>query len=69
MAGLFAWRSLLERDFSQDTNGQRGQPGQRRLEMGGLGPLAPAAFVELSGMLTGATMSTVSDCMRTVYEL
>ena len=39
------------------------------VEMGGLGPHDPAAFVELSGMLTGATMSKVSDCLRTLYEL
>ena len=44
-------------------------PVSGAVEMGGLGPLDPAAFVELSGMLTGATMSKVSDCLRTLYEL
>ena len=44
-------------------------PVSGAVEMGGLGPIDPAAFVELSGMLTGATMSKVSDCLRTLYEL
>lgn len=39
------------------------------LEMGGLGPVDPAAFVQLAGMLTGATMAKVSDCLRAIYEL
>jgi hypothetical protein len=44
-------------------------PVSGAVEMGGLGPLDPMAFVELSGMLTGATMSKVSDCLRTLYDL
>jgi mRNA interferase MazF len=39
------------------------------LELGGLGPVEPAAFVQPSGMLTGATMAKVSDCLRNLYEL
>lgn len=40
------------------------------LDIGRLGPIDPAAFVdEPVGMLTGATMAKVSDCLRILYEL
>lgn len=39
------------------------------LDVGALGPVDPPAFVEPVGMLTGATMAKVSDCVRILFEL
>jgi mRNA interferase MazF len=39
------------------------------LDMGWLSPIPREAFVEPIGMLTGATMAKVSDCLRMLYEL